>query len=125
MKSAETPLDVVARNSLQLVEFAMTFLGTPFSYVEFNCWHFVKRVYEKFSIPILPGSPIEPITDFGDRGMGGRLVLLKRRNSKSGRRYTHVAMYIGDFRVIHNTRYMGGKVVINTMDEVSAVYQVV
>jgi len=125
MYSIETSPEVVIQNSHQLVEFAKTFLGTPFSWEGFTCWDFVKKVYARFEIPMHVGSSIEPIADFDDPRAVGRLVLLRRREYRGSRRYTHVAIYIGSRQVIHSTLYLGGMVVISTMEEVLAVYQIV
>ena len=80
-------------------------------------------VYEKFSIPIHIGSSIKPIIDFNNPAEVGKLILLKRRNDKSSRPYTHVAIYIGNHRVIHNTFYLGKMVVISTIEEILVVYK--
>ena len=125
METAREPAVGGIQNVQRLVEFAKSLLGTPFSYKEFNCWHFVRKVYEKFNIPMQVGKQIEEIADFSDPLAIGKLILLKRRNDKSSRRYTHVAIYIGDNRVIHNTFYLGKRVVINTMEEIMIVYQIV
>lgn len=61
-------------NRQQIVEFAMTFCGRPYSHSDFNCWHFIRVVYGKFDIPMIPGAPIEPIIDFDNPKEVGKLV---------------------------------------------------
>ncbi len=111
-------LERIQKIAPQLVEFAKSFVGKDYSYLDFNCAHFIRMVYGKFNIPILVNATIEPIVNFNDSSEVGKMVLLKHRKYQS----RHMAIYIGENQVIHNSFYFGKKVVVSNLGDVLKVY---
>ncbi len=109
----------------RVVAFAKTFLGEPYSYRNFNCWHFIGTVYAECGVSMPRGTPIKPIIDFSDPNTIGELVFLRRKTDTRKLSHTHIAIYIGDGRVIHCTFYLGKAVVISTLEDIFAVYDIV
>lgn len=111
-------LERIRLNAPQLVDFAKSLVGKRYCRQTFNCSHFIRRVYRKFGISTPAGVWIEPISDFDDPREIGKLILLVHRRYKS----KHMAIYIGENQVVHNTLYLGGKVVITSLEDLFKVY---
>jgi cell wall-associated NlpC family hydrolase len=115
--------------SSRIVTVSSTYLGRGFNFEEFNCVHFVRKVYFEVGIvfPLLIKNQLPP-TDFHlsqeefDRMPIGHSIFFKRKDSKSDRLWSHVAIIWGKDKLIHCTRNLGSGVVITSTSEFLKVY---
>jgi hypothetical protein len=113
-----------------IVKVARTYIGRPFDYEKFNCVHFVREVYAAVGIelPLLMRELLPPREFHLSReelsGMPiGHSVFLKRKTSRSGRSWTHVAIIVSFVEVIHCSRRFGGAVTVTAVPQLFEVYE--
>ncbi len=118
--------------STSIVTTACTYLNHPFDYEKFNCVHFVISVYENvgISVPRLSrnGYPLTDFHLFSDEFAVmpiGHSVFFKRKTKVSTRIWSHVAIVVSPYELIHCSRYFGGKVVITPKEDFLGVYDLV
>ena len=107
----EVPSDPTALSSVraELIEFSKQFVGTRYTYggrspsAGFDCSGFVYYVFKQYGYTLNPGAssqmdkvPAIPKSEL----LPGDLVFF---NNGSGRRASHVGIYIGDNKFIHAT----------------------
>src|ERR1035437_2304024 len=107
--------------SNRIVSVALKYVGRSFDYEKFNCVHFVRVVYSNAGIelPLIRRDDYPP-TDFHlsadkfDSMPIGHSVFLKRKTSLSTRPWTHIAIIISSYELIHCSRHCGKGVVITS-----------
>ena len=102
----------------QIVDYALSFVGTKYVYAGaspsgFDCSGLVSYVYRQFGVSLTRSSAGQ----YRDNGSHiqrselapGDLIF----TSSNGRTVTHVAIYMGDNKIVHSARSSGGVVIGN------------
>jgi len=117
--------------SNHIVDVSYRYLGKVFNYKEYNCVHFVREVYLNAGIifPLLSVRDFPPVDfhlsdhEFSNMPIG-HTVFFKRKESKSERFWTHVAIIISSDSMIHCTRHLGSGVIITPKSRFMEVYDI-
>lgn len=117
--------------SLCIIHSSYSYLGREFDWEEFNCVHFVRRVYLSVGIvfPKLIRSKMPPkefhLTDeeFDEMPIGHSVFFRRKMSRLVNRPWTHVAIIVGKNELIHCTRNLGNGVVITSKPEFLDTYE--
>ena len=113
----------------KIVMNSLVHVNKPFDFLNFNCVHFVRVVYESVGIrfPILRKEVVPPRnfhlseSEFYCMPIGHSLFFY-RKESSLVRPWTHVAIIISPTEMIHCTRNLGDGVTVTSRDEMLEKY---
>jgi cell wall-associated NlpC family hydrolase len=112
----------------RIVTTSLNYVGTPYSWEEFNCVHFIRKVYGDVGI-VFPRlvKEMDPPVDFHlsekeFEGMPlGQSVFFKRKESQLARSWTHIAIIISPTELVHCARRLE-RVVVTPREEFLETY---
>jgi cell wall-associated NlpC family hydrolase len=115
--------------SKHIVAASYVYLGRPFIWETFNCFHFVKSVFVDVGIefPMLdrygfPPNDFHLSTEEFASMPPGHCVFFKRKTSPVKRYWTHMAIIVGPSELIHCTRHLGNGVTVTPKSEFVELY---
>ncbi len=111
-------MDLSVVMARRIVTTALGYVGTPYSWEEFNCVHFIRKVYQDVGI-VFPRlvKEMDPPADFHlseeefEEMPLGRSVFFKRKTSNLPRSWTHIAIIVSPNELVHCARRLGFVVV--------------
>src|SRR3989344_8218088 len=112
----------------RIVATALGYVGTPYDWEQFNCVHFIRKVYSDVGIvfPRLVKDMAPPAEfhlseqEFEEMPLG-HSVFLKRRESQLPRSWTHIAIIVSLNELVHYARRME-RVVVTSRAEFLETY---
>ncbi len=115
--------------SQRIATVAYQYLGRPYDFKTFDCVHFVIDVYRDvgITIPVFGGKGFPPrdfhlSVDEFTRMPLGRIAFFKRKLNTNGRIWTHAAIIVSPYELIHCSKHFGGVVTVTEKTEFMEIY---
>lgn len=105
----------------EIIRIGKKYLNKPYDRENFNCWHFVKAVYDEadIQIPMLH----EFSNKISEENIGYVIYLNhKEKKEDDHRKWTHCGILLPENYFLHCSEYIENKVTVTPLSEILNIY---